>query len=472
MIQTNDDTIAAISTAMTDAGIGIIRVSGQNAISHIAKFYTNAKNEYDLENHGAGTIKFGYINDENGNIIDEVMVSVMKAPHSYTKENVVEINCHGGMIVMQKILSLITKDENNCRLAEPGEFTKRAFLNGRIDLTKAEAIMDIISAKSEFALKNSEKILNGKMKDTINSMREKILYEMAYIESALDDPENYDLTNYSDRLEKNLKVIMDECKKLIDTSDEGKLRTCGLATVIIGKPNSGKSSLLNILTGEETAIVTDIAGTTRDVIEHDIKIDDLLLHVIDTAGIRESSDKIEQIGVEKAKKYAADADLILYMVDSTKNLDDEDLKLFDSIKDKKTIILLNKSDRKEDIILDENIVKEKLSIAQDENIIMISTSMKDMTGIDKLKEAIGKLFLNGSIVPKEELYVTNIRHKKLLENTFNSLTLVQKSIDDNVSEDFYTIDLSDAYKNLGEILGIDVSEDLVNEIFSKFCMGK
>ena len=310
MIHTNEDTIAAIATAASDAGIGIIRVSGSKAVSVVSRFYQNSKHEYDLEQHANGTIRFGYFCDAKGNLIDEVMVSVMRAPHSYTKEDVIEVNTHGGTMVMQKILHELISDENECRLAEPGEFTKRAFLNGRIDLTRAEAVMDIIEAKSEFALSNSEKQLRGDMRNIIVDMRAQIIYEMAFIESALDDPENYDLTDYSSRIMPMCDKLIRKCDNLLKSADEGRVRATGLSTVIIGKPNSGKSSLLNVLTGEETAIVTDIAGTTRDVIEHDVKIDNILLHVIDTAGIRDSADKIEAIGVEKARKFAKEAELI------------------------------------------------------------------------------------------------------------------------------------------------------------------
>lgn len=474
MIHTNDDTIAAIATAMTDAGIGIIRVSGPNAIACVGSFYQNAKHTYDLSLHAAGTIRFGYFTDKNQNIIDEVMVSVMKAPHSYTKEDVVEINTHGGTMVMQKILNLLVADESICRLAEPGEFTKRAFLNGRIDLTRAEAVMDIIEAKSEFALNNSEKQLRGGMRDAITRMRSTMLYDMAYIESALDDPENYDLTGFPEELHSKCAALISQCSALVNSSDEGRLRTWGLATVIIGKPNSGKSSLLNILTGEETAIVTDIAGTTRDVIEHDIRLGDLLLHVIDTAGIREASDQIEKIGVEKARKIASDADLILYMIDATKKINEEDREILESLRDRKMIILLNKSDRLEDLVLNEDLLKKELSSfnIEEKDIPIISTSMKSGNGIDDLKKAISELFFHGQLVPNDEIYVTNIRHKNLLEKALASLKLVEQSIEDGMSEDFFAIDLSDAYASLGEILGEEVGEDLVNEIFSKFCMGK
>ena len=473
MIHTNDDTIAAIATAASDAGIGIIRVSGSKAVSVVSRFYQNSKHEYDLENHANGTIRFGYFCDAKGNLIDEVMVSVMRAPHSYTKEDVVEVNTHGGTMVMQKILHELISDENECRLAEPGEFTKRAFLNGRIDLTRAEAVMDIIEAKSEFALSNSEKQLRGDMRNIIVDMRAQIIYEMAFIESALDDPENYDLTDYSSRIMPMCDKLIRKCDNLLKSADEGRVRATGLSTVIIGKPNSGKSSLLNVLTGEETAIVTDIAGTTRDVIEHDVKIDNILLHVIDTAGIRDSADKIEAIGVEKARRFAKEAELIIYMVDSTSQVGDEDIEILTSVKDKKIIVLLNKTDKEDEIIITkENIQKLLETGGINTDVPIITTSMILGNGIDDLKNAISDLFFNGKLVPEDEIYITNLRHKQLLEKADRSLHLVRDSIEQGLSEDFYTIDLHDAYESLGLIIGEEVGDDLVEEIFSKFCMGK
>ncbi|WP_035779064.1 tRNA uridine-5-carboxymethylaminomethyl(34) synthesis GTPase MnmE [Butyrivibrio sp. MC2013] len=473
-INTNEDTIAAISTAMTDAGIGIIRISGSRAIEVADKYYVNKDKTHSLKGHKSSTIRFGYFLDDKGEIIDEVMVSLMKKPNSYTREDVVEINCHGGSMVMKEILELITEDEDICRLAEPGEFTKRAFLNGRIDLTGAEAVMDIIEARSEFALNNSEKQLRGAIKDKIDVMRKEILYEMAYIESALDDPENYDLTGYPERLSKILEKLIKGCAKLIDSSEEGRLRSKGISTVIVGKPNSGKSSLLNILTGEDTAIVTDIAGTTRDVIETDVKLGDLLLRVYDTAGIRQASDKIEAIGVERAKKYAAEADLVLYVIDSTTPLTLEDNEIFDIIKDKKIIILLNKADAADSDKVSKSDLESFISKNEADlnDIAVIRTSMTMQTGIEEIKDSISKLFFEGRLTPDSEVYVTNIRQKKLLIKTLNALRNTMNSVDMGMSEDFYAVDLKDAYESLGMILGLDVSEDLVNEIFSRFCMGK
>lgn len=469
-----DDTICAIATAMSDAGIGIIRVSGKEALNICDKIYVSAKGEHDLLGHKPNTIKYGFIcdesRDEGNKIIDEVMISFMKAPHSYTREDVIEINSHGGMLVMNQILNLLL--DNGCRLAEPGEFTKRAFLNGRIDLTKAEAIMDIISAQNNFALESSRQQLRGQVSDKIKSMREKIIYQMAYIESALDDPENYDLDGYSEELEKKVVEISGEIKKLIDSADEGKIRKEGIKTVIVGKPNAGKSSLLNALTGDERAIVTDIAGTTRDIIEETVRLGDIVLHVIDTAGIRNTDDIIEKIGVDKAKLKVSEADLVLYILDSTSEIDDEDKEIISLCKEKKTIVLLNKDDLSDNIKITDDIVRMLFSDVSNNNLPIIRTSMIKGNGIEELKEAVSELFLNGQIVPKQEIYITNVRHKNLLTQAHEYLSHVLDSINLGLSEDFYTVDLTGAYAALGEIIGEEVGDDLAEEIFSKFCMGK
>lgn len=461
----DDDTICAIATAMSDAGIGIIRISGKDAVSIVDKFYLSAKKVHNLREHAPNTIEYGYICDNEENILDEVMISFMKAPHSYTREDVIEINTHGGMMIMNEILELLIS--NGCRLADPGEFTKRAFLNGRIDLTKAEAVMDIISAQNKFALHNSEKQLRGEVYNVISELRKKILYEMAYIESALDDPENYDLDGYKPTLLTELKELSDKCMHLINSSDEGKIRKDGINTVIIGKPNAGKSSLLNIMTGEERAIVTDIAGTTRDIIEETVRMDDIILHIIDTAGIRNTDDTIEKIGVDKAKKYANDAELIIYLIDSTKDLTSDDYDIINLIKNKKVIVLLNKSDLGNQIVSKDDVLSRF-----ETEIPIINTSMTDMSGIEEMKLAISNYFLDGSIVPKQELYITNMRHQQALRKTYDSISLVIQSINDDMSEDFFTVDLMNAYASLGEIIGEEVGDDLVEEIFSKFCMGK
>ena len=464
----SNDTICAIATAMSDAGIGIIRVSGPKALSICNEIYCSSVKERTLLSHEPNSIRYGFICDGD-EIVDEVMISFMKAPHSYTTEDVIEINSHGGMLIMNRILNLLL--DKGCRLAEPGEFTKRAFLNGRIDLTKAEAVMDIISAQNNFALESSKDQLHGVLSSKITELREKLLYEMAFIESALDDPENYDLSGYSDKLHGIISVMSEEIKKLIDTADEGKIRKDGIKTVIVGKPNAGKSSLLNALTGDERAIVTDIAGTTRDVIEETVRLGDIVLHVIDTAGIRNTEDIIEKIGVDKAKSKIEEADLVLYILDSTNEIDSEDKDIIDLCKSKKTIVLLNKSDLSNNKIT-EDIVCMHFSVPSEGHLPIIRTSLIKGDGLEELKDAISELFFNGDIVPKQEIYITNLRHKDLLQKALGSLKLVLSGIEDGMSEDFLTVDLTDAYESLGEILGLEIGDDLVEEIFSKFCMGK
>ena len=465
----NDDTICAIATAMTDAGIGIIRVSGKDAVSICDKLYISGKKERDLTSHEPNTIRYGYIVDGD-RIVDEVMISFMKAPHSYTCEDVIEINSHGGMLVMNEVLSLLLK--NGCRLAEPGEFTKRAFLNGRIDLTKAEAVMDIIEAQSSFALESSRAQLSGNIYDEVVSLRKDILYEMAYIESALDDPENYDLTGFSSELKSKILPMTEKISKLLESADEGIIRKDGIKTVIIGKPNAGKSSLLNALSGSDRAIVTDIAGTTRDVIEETVRLDDIVLNLIDTAGIRETEDLIEKIGVDRAKEKIAEADLCLYVLDSTSDIEDIDKDIFKLCEGKKTIVILNKNDLIPEIKISKDILPMLFSDSSSIDFPIITTSLLNREGLDELKRAITDIFFNGDIVPKQEIYITNLRHKKLFEEALDSLKLVVDSIEKELSEDFYTIDLSNAYSSLGEIIGQEVGDDLVEEIFSKFCMGK
>ena len=346
------DTIAAISTAMTNSGIGIIRISGDEAISianKIVVFKNNHKKLIDMKSH---TIHYGFIYDGN-DFIDEVMVSVMKAPYSYTTEDTVEINCHGGIMVMNTILEVVIK--NGARLAEPGEFTKRAFLNGRIDLTKAEAVMDVINSKNVYAMKSSAKQLKGEVYSVIKGLRDDIIYEIAFIESALDDPEHISLEGYPEKLSLKTKDLLSKIDNLIKKYDNGKIIKEGINTVIVGKPNVGKSSLLNLLAGEDKAIVTDIAGTTRDVLEESVRMNDILLNIIDTAGIRNTEDVVEKIGVDKAKKYASDADLIIFVIDSSVPLEETDKEIIELIKDKKVIVLLNKSDLKQ--IVSEEMIK-------------------------------------------------------------------------------------------------------------------
>lgn len=457
------DTIAAIATAMSNSGIGIIRVSGDESIEIVDKIYVNKKYERILKSFKTNTIHYGFIVDDN-EILDEVMISVFKAPNSFTTEDTIEINCHGGILVMNRILNLVLK--NGARLAEPGEFTKRAFLNGRIDLSEAEAVMDVISSENEIALKNSVKQLKGSVFKKVSELRSDIIYEIAFIESALDDPEHISLEGYAEKLDMKVKHLIEDINNLLSTAENGKIIKEGINTVIVGKPNAGKSSLLNILSGEEKAIVTDIAGTTRDILEENIRLHGINLHVIDTAGIRSTEDIIEKMGVEKAKKYTKDADLIIYVVDSSVPIDENDIEIMDLIQNKKCIVLFNKSDLKSKVSIDE--LKNKL----DKNVIIVKTSTKENTGIDEFENAVKDLFLNGKISVDNEIMITNLRHKEALQETLESLIQVEKSLEAQMPEDFYSIDLMSAYGSLGKIIGEEVEDDLVNEIFSKFCMGK
>ncbi len=454
------DTIAAIATAMSNSGIGIIRVSGSEAIDIVSKMFI-MPNQMELNKVKSHTIHYGHI-IYNHKVIDEVLVSVMKGPNSYTREDVVEINCHGGVVVLNKVLEICYIF--GARPANPGEFTKRAFLNGRIDLSQAEAVIDIINSKNEYALSNSVKQLGGKLSLKIKDIKDKILNEMAFIEAALDDPEHISLDNYSSELLNTTVDISNELKQILDNADNGRVIFEGIKTVILGKPNAGKSSFLNALVGEERAIVTDIEGTTRDSIEEEIKINGINLKLIDTAGIRDTEDFVEKIGVDKSKNLANDADLIIYIVDSSKNLDNNDYEIIDIIKDKKYIVLLNKSD------LEVKVDASKLNMLNCDNIISISAKTND--GIEDFNRIINDMFLSGSLAFNDEVYITNQRQKNSIRNAYDSILLVKKSIEDEMPEDFFSIDLMNAYESLGQVTGDAIEDDLVNKIFSKFCMGK
>ena len=460
------DTIAAIATAMSNSGIGVIRISGEDAVEIADKIYRSKNGKKKLSNQKTHTIHYGYIYDEDF-LIDEVMVLIMRAPHSFTAEDTIEIDCHGGMLVMNKILETVLK--NGARVAEPGEFTKRAFLNGRIDLTKAEAVMDLIESQNDYALKSSIDQLKGSVYEKITSFRNIIIHEIAFIESALDDPEHISLDGYQDELMKTIDLLLDEMNRMLISFQNGKVLKEGIKTVILGKPNAGKSSLLNKLLGEEKAIVTEIAGTTRDVLEQYINLDGIGIHIIDTAGIRETEDIVEKIGVDRAMKQAQEADLILYVVDSSKPLNEDDYSIMELMSSKKFIILLNKSDLNTVVSVED---LEKICKNDKEHYVIIQTSMKDETGIDQLEDAIKKYFISGKIDFNHEANITNIRHKEALSDAYESLKLVKKSIEDEMPEDFLSIDLMNAYSSLGKIIGQEVEDDLVNEIFSKFCMGK
>ena len=455
-----NDTIAAISTGMTNSGIGVVRISGEDAVK-VADRIFRKPNGRKLSEEKTFTIHYGHIYDEN-ELIDEVLVMLMRGPRSYTAEDTVEIDCHGGVLVMRKILETVVK--NGARLAEPGEFTKRAFLNGRIDLSQAEAVIDVINAKNDYALKSSVNQLNGAMSRKVKELREKLIYEIAFIESALDDPEHISLEGYPEILHERLIPIKQEIEKLLATADNGRVVREGVKTVILGKPNAGKSSLMNVLVGEERAIVTDVAGTTRATLEENIRLHGISLNIIDTAGIRDTDDIVEKIGVDKARQIADDADLIIYVVDGSRPLDENDREIMELIRGRKAIVLLNKTDL-------EMLVTEK-ELEERTGQTVIPVSAKEQKGIDVLEERIRELFFSGKIDFNDEVMITNVRHKTALREAYDSLLLVEKSIEDQMPEDFFSIDLMNAYEELGTIVGEALEDDLVNEIFSKFCMGK
>ena len=465
------DTIAAIATAMSNSGIGIIRISGDQALKTAGRiFRTPGGRSLNFEKVPSHTIHYGYIWNEDEKV-DEVLLMVMKGPRSYTTEDTVEINCHGGVRMVRKILEIVIK--HGARTAEPGEFTKRAFLNGRIDLSQAEAVADVISARNEYALKNSMEQLGGALSRRVKELRAQILYEIARIESALDDPEHISLDGYSDELLEKIGIISSEIEGLIRSADDGKVITEGIKTVILGKPNAGKSSLMNVLIGQERAIVTDVAGTTRDTLEEHIDLQGISLNVVDTAGIRDTEDVVERIGVERARKAAREGDLLIYVVDGSTPLDENDEEIMalirrdpsvDEFVDKKVIVLLNKTDLK--------ICVEKEDLEQLTGRRVIPISAKEEQGIDDLTDEIRRMFFHGELKFNEEVYITNVRHKEALHDALESLNMVRNSIIQGLPEDFYSIDLTDAYENLGKIVGESVGDDVVNEIFAKFCMGK
>lgn len=457
-----NDTIAAIATPAGNSGIGIIRVSGDDAKAVVDRIFVNSKKEHILSSMESHTISYGFLlNGEE--IIDEVMVSYFKGPKSFTAEDTVEINCHGGAFVLKKALDLVLG--NGARLAEPGEFTKRAFLHGRIDLSKAEAVMDIISSDSEISLKNSISQLQGCVYQKIRDLRDNILHEIAYIESALDDPEHISFDDHKEEFVKTIDEVSKETVKLLDSADNGRIIKDGIRTVIAGKPNAGKSSLLNYICGNDRAIVTTIAGTTRDIIEEKVRLDDISLCLIDTAGIRKTDDVVESIGVDKARQYIEDADLILYVVDSSLALDENDHEIIGMLKNRNSIILYNKSD-----------LDPVVSIGEIQDLIgdtrIIKTSALKQEGLDEFKKTVRDMFISGKIDPSNEVIITSLRHKEALKEAVLSFENVKNSVKNGLPEDFYTVDLMNAYSSLGGIIGEEVDDDLVNKIFSEFCMGK
>lgn len=456
-----DTTIAAISTAMNSSGIGIIRISGKDSMEVISRIYRSKGGKKNIRQVPTHTIHYGYIYDEE-EMIDEVLVMIMRAPRTFTGEDTVEIDCHGGVYAMKRVLETVLK--NGAQIAEPGEFTKRAFLNGRIDLSQAEAVMDVISAKNEYALKSSVEQLKGSVQRAIREIRSRLLYQIAYIESALDDPEHINLDGYPEQLMEIVKKEIVEVENLLRSADDGKMIQEGIKTVILGKPNAGKSSLLNFLIGENRAIVTDIAGTTRDILEEYITLQGITLRMVDTAGIRDTDDIVEQIGVNRAKESARDADLILYVVDSSVPLDENDREIISMMDEKKVIIIYNKTDLSPKVDISE--LKEMTGYP------VVPVCALEEKGLKELEEEIKNMFFRGEISFNDEVYITNARHKRALEEALESLHLVVKSIEDGMPEDFFSIDLTNAYEHLGRILGESLEEDIINQIFEKFCMGK
>ena len=454
------DTIVAISTAPGIGGIGIIRMSGDNCFDVLEKIFKPKKYQ-KIEDIKGYTIKYGMIYDENNSIIDEVLVSYFKTPKSYTSENMCEISSHGGTIIMNKILDLCIR--NGAHIAEPGEFTKRAFLNGRIDLSQAEAVIDIINSKTDKEAKVSMEQLEGNLSIKIEKIRKKIISVMADIEATIDYPE-YDLEEVTNTKILNVLDEVDiELYKLEKSFYNGKILREGISTAIIGRPNAGKSSLLNVILNEERAIVTDIEGTTRDTIEEYISIDGVPLKIIDTAGIRNSEDRVEKIGVEKAIKIAEDSDIVIAIFDISKKLNEEDFEILNLIKNKKSIIVLNKND------LENKINIEKIKEVN-KPIVEISTKTRD--GIDKLYKEISNIFKLNEIASNGELIISNNRHKSLIINARKNLQKSRETIVNNMPIDIISTYLKDILEELGKITGQTVTEEVINEIFAKFCLGK
>ncbi len=472
------DTIAAISTGATQAGVGIVRVSGPDAVAVVDRIFRTKSGKRTLSGYLPGSLHLGTIIAEDGTVIDEVLVSVFYAPHSYTAENTVEINGHGGVFLLRKILLRVL--EEGARLAQPGEFTKRAFLNGRLDLSQAEAVMDLICADNEAERKRAVSQLSGRLSGKIRAIRKELLHELAFIESALDDPENFDTDGYPEQLSAKLTALRAELNELISQADYGILIKEGIQTAIVGRPNAGKSSLLNRLLGKDRAIVTDIPGTTRDLIEESARFSEITLHLIDTAGIHSTEDTVEQIGIERSMDAVGKAGLILFMLDYAAGITEEDRKIAERIrtekaKDARVILLVNKTDLPEasgNDVTAQSVPAEEIAACFNEEAPILFCSMKTGEGLQELEERIRELFYKGSLPDETQGIIGNLRQKKAAESAEHSIGLVLQSIADGLSEDFYSIDLMDAYTRLGEILGEQVGDDLVEEIFSSFCLGK
>ncbi|MBO8435262.1 MAG: tRNA uridine-5-carboxymethylaminomethyl(34) synthesis GTPase MnmE [Tyzzerella sp.] len=458
-----DDVIVAISTPAGSGGIGIVRMSGNGSIDIADKVFKGVKG-VKLKDKKSHTVSYGNIYDIDGKtIVDEVLVTVMKAPNTYTKDDVVEVNCHGGPVVVKKILEVLLN--SGARLAEAGEFTKRAFLNGRIDLSQAEAVIDVINSKTDMSRQSAVGRLEGRLKEAVHSIRDKLLDMIASIEVAIDYPEHdIEEETYNNMYKASEEVLVD-IEKLLSTADRGKIAQEGIETVILGKPNVGKSSLLNRFLEEDRAIVTDIPGTTRDTVEEFMNIDGIPVKIVDTAGIRETGDIVEKMGVSKSKDYAKKADLVLMMLDSSRQLDNEDIEILEFIKDKKSIIILNKSD------LDSKLSKEKLMEYVKEDDI-ISLSVKENKGINELTDRIKDMFMSGDVNISDEVVIGNVRHKNSLYSAKESIKKAMMTIETRMPEDFISMDLQDALKYLGEITGESVDEEIIDRIFSRFCLGK
>lgn len=463
MMFQNEDTITAIASGLSNSGISVIRISGSDAIAAADKIF-RTKSGSSLMNAKTHTVHYGVIMDGD-EFVDEVLLLVLRAPRTYTREDVIEIDCHGGALVTQRVLETILKQ--GVRLAEPGEFTKRAFLNGRIDLSQAEGVMDLIDASNRLAMKHSAGQVRGILKDKIMRLRNMILDDVAFIEAALDDPEHIDVDEYRETLECHIAEVSESISQLIAGFHNGKLIREGVNTVILGKPNAGKSTLLNLFAGEERAIVTEIAGTTRDLLEVPVMVDGIQLNITDTAGLRDTEDVVERIGVERAKESAEHADLILYLLDAGKNMEKEELEFIRQLEVERLILLMNKSDLAEE--------EKKLSLNDLEAELgtsVIAISAKENIGTDALKDAIRKKCFFGVNPDSESLYISNERHKEALKEAASYMENANGSCEAGMPEDFISIDLMGAYQALGKILGETLDEDLVNNIFEKFCLGK
>ena len=462
-MQTEFDTIAAISTAPGEGAIGIVRISGDLAISIASSIYQCGTKQ--LEEQKTHTIHYGHIVDpKSGEVYDEVMVSVLRAPKTFTREDIVEINCHGGIVAINRVLQLVLR--MGARLAEPGEFTKRAFLNGRIDLSQAEAVMDLIRAKTDKSMQLAMRQLDGQLSNLIQNLRQEILNTLAQVEVNIDYPEYDDVEEMTlQLLREKTQQVLQGIRALLNTASQGKILRDGLKTAIVGRPNVGKSSLLNVLLREEKAIVTDIAGTTRDTIEEYVNVRGVPLQLIDTAGIRETDDVVEKIGVERSRKALKEADFVLLLLNQSETLQEEDIRLLETTKGMKRIILFNKTD------LPSKLSTEDIApYAQEEEIV--TTSMLNKEGIDQLEEKIAGYFFQGQMNERDATYLSNTRHIALLEKAEQALVEVQNGIEMEMPVDLIQIDFTRAWDLLGEITGDSVQDELLTQLFSQFCLGK